>query len=420
MPIAQDNTVGNLGSILGAIPGLSQAVNGSSETTTSSGISSQGMSALLQQILSGTNGLASVAVGQNTAGLYNSTVQQQSVNDLLTRASGEVAAKGPTTTTAVKAPTINLGQTLLEGAAGVVGSKAINSGLSTLGSTVSDALGITGGSSAGGLGSAGAAISGASPFSAVSGAGATGGFAVPASAGLGIGSGTGVGAGAAGAAGTGVGAGGLAGATGAGAIDAATAAGIGAAAAGTAGAVGAATAGGLAAGGATLGGIGGAIAGEVAASTAGIAAGAGVGAAAAGAGAAGASSGIGAALTAAVALWVICTELEAGGEMSYDTYKKAAPDFISRVHLKPSAVRGYHYWAVPYTRVMRRKDWIGRFARAAIKPLALGRADYINGRWNLAGWITFNICEPVCSFIGNTLARKNTGSWKSLYKQDAA
>ena len=426
MAIQQDNTLSSLGSILNSIPGLAEAIGGKTTTTSNSGISSAGLSALLNQLLSSNQGLASVASGQNTAGLYNSTVQTQMVNDLLTRTAGEVQAKGPTSTTTQVQPTVNLGQTLLQGAAGLIGSKILNKGVGALGDTLSNALGLGGDAAAGtnlstalgvpqflmpGAGSATeSAAMGAVPsaFAQTGGVGSvgasasTGGLDATLSNASGLTSSTGA----------------LSGATG-GALDAGLAGAIGA---GTAGAVGSATAGGLAAGGATLGGLGGSIAGDVASSTADIAAAEGIGNAGllageaslgpAGAFMAGASSLLEPVVDAVS--WVVCTELTVQGEMDHALYKKAAPDFIARTKLKPSAVRGYHYLCVPFTRIMRRKDWIGRLAVRMVKPLAIGRAEYISGRWNICGWITFNICEPICSFIGRHFVKKDP-DWKSLY-----
>lgn len=483
MAIAADNTASSLGAILQAIPGLTEAINGQSSTattnattstqnnsgstTTNSGISADGLNALLSQLLSGTNGLASVAGGQNTAGLYNSTVQQEAVNNLITQTAGEVAAKGPTSTTVqntggttsntsgatttVKAPSLDLGSTLLEAAGGLGANKLLNTGESaisnsTLGQSLANALGL-GGSSSGAASSAAAtgafnsAAASAGVPSVGGGVGVSGvgvntaGFTAPTaasldSAGLG-GTAGGVSAGTAGSsaadAGLGAGTAGINGSLTGGAIDAGTAgalgfggaAGLGAGlgAAGTATAIAGATDAGLAAGGATLGGIGGAIGGDVAASTAGIAAAEGVGDAAAGAASAG---GIGDALasigTALAAAWVVCTELEAIGEMEHSTYAKAAPDFVARMTLKPSAVRGYHYWAVPYTRLMRRKDWVGSLARFCMRPIANGRAKMINGKPNFFGYLTFLVIEPICSLLGNTVARKPQ-NWKSLYSK---
>ena len=428
MAIQQDNTLSSLGSILGSIPGLAEAIGGKTTTTSNSGISSAGLSALLNQLLSSTQGLASVAGGQNTAGLYNSTVQTQMVNDLLTRTAGEVAAKGPTTTTQSVAPTINLGQTLLQGAAGLIGSKILNKGVGALGDTLSNALGLGEGAAGtnistalgvpqfmmpGATSATESAAMGAVP-SAFAQTGAVGGAGVDATMG-------GLGTTISNASGITSSTAGLSGAAG-GALDAGLAGAIGA---GTSGAVASATAGGLAAAGSTLGGLGGSIAGDVAASTADIAAAEGVGEGALMAGNA-ALGPAGAFMAGAEALmepvidavsWVVCTELAAQGEMNHALYQKAAPDFISRTRLKPSAVRGYHYLFVPFTRVMRRKDWIGRLAVRLVKPLAIGRASYIAGRWNLCGWFTFAVCEPVCSFIGRYFVKKDP-DWQSLYKEN--
>jgi len=77
--------------------------NTSTETTTGN-ISQAGQQALLSGILGGTNGLAQVAQGAHAAGGYNSTVNQQLVNDLLARSTAEVAAKSAGTTTVKQTP----------------------------------------------------------------------------------------------------------------------------------------------------------------------------------------------------------------------------------------------------------------------------------------------------------------------------
>ena len=102
--------------------------------------------------------------------------------------------------------------------------------------------------------------------------------------------------------------------------------------------------------------------------------------------------------------------------MPSHVYHSASHNFTAKMKLKPSAVRGYHYWAVPYTRIMRKKNFIGRMSRAIIRPLAIGRAQYIAGNKNFIGWFTFSVLEPICSLLGNTLARKPQ-NWKSLYQR---
>lgn len=95
--IAQDNSLGSLASLLSSIGNLA-----GSTTTSSTNVSAAGQQALLENILGSTNGLAQVASGQKTAGLYNSTVNTQMINDLLARSTAQVAAENKTTTQTTK------------------------------------------------------------------------------------------------------------------------------------------------------------------------------------------------------------------------------------------------------------------------------------------------------------------------------
>jgi hypothetical protein len=103
-PIAKDDTLEQL---------LASLKDQKSTSTTSSNISSTGVNSIIQQILSSSQGLGAVASGAHVSGGYNSTVQQQQLNDLITRTAGEVAQKqaGTTTVTAKKAP-VSIGNIL--------------------------------------------------------------------------------------------------------------------------------------------------------------------------------------------------------------------------------------------------------------------------------------------------------------------
>lgn len=68
-------------------------------SSTSTNLSAAGVQQQINEILGGNAGLASVAGGQRSAGFYNSTVNTQLVNDLLTRTAATVAARNATTTT---------------------------------------------------------------------------------------------------------------------------------------------------------------------------------------------------------------------------------------------------------------------------------------------------------------------------------
>lgn len=92
-------------------------------------------------------------------------------------------------------------------------------------------------------------------------------------------------------------------------------------------------------------------------------------------------------------LWVICTELKSTGELDAKLYAEGAKHISS---LPSEVIRGYHLWAVPYTKWMRKN----KFARAIAKPVAIGRANQLAGNWNLLGWFTVILGEPVCGLIG--------------------
>ena len=106
--------------------------------------------------------------------------------------------------------------------------------------------------------------------------------------------------------------------------------------------------------------------------------------------------------------WVICTELQDSGELPNELYLAGA---LRTINLPASVIRGYQWWAIPYTRLMRRST----LARKFIKPFALARASYIaTGKFNLAGWLSVVIGEPICAILGHTVARKKQ-NWEELY-----
>lgn len=93
MPLQENDPMAAITAILNATK------DQKSTSTTSSNISSAGVNSIIQQILQGSQGLGAVAAGQHVSGGYNSTVQQQQLNDLITRTAGEVAQKQAGTTT---------------------------------------------------------------------------------------------------------------------------------------------------------------------------------------------------------------------------------------------------------------------------------------------------------------------------------
>jgi hypothetical protein len=85
------------------------AVNSGSVNTQKLDISQAGIDQMVNDLMSGNQGLASLTSMQKTAGLYDSSVNGQLTNDLTSRIVGEVAAKTGTTTTKIGGSTSTTG-----------------------------------------------------------------------------------------------------------------------------------------------------------------------------------------------------------------------------------------------------------------------------------------------------------------------
>jgi hypothetical protein len=419
-------------------------------------LSPEAEQALVKKMLEADNGLASLSTGEKSAGLYNTTTRMLQTNDLLARIANNVAVAGaPTvktdtpTTSKVTTTTPNIGDSLSKAltakTAGMalatmlgvpIGSSllkklGVTSGIDKATSAVSDsildAIGVNtavAGESTGAIGATGgASLTDAFGSSISSDSFALSGAEVPIAAGLSADVATPALVG--GALGEADAAGITAGVTDAVGTDvAATSADAGAEAATAVGAeelVGGGT------GATELAGIegadeAGAIGGSLAEDAAFAAGAAGIGELVGGAagglelgGAVGgatlageAAEGAGLFETAATAAaaWVICTELKSKGLLDASLYAEGAKH-ISK--LSPKTIAGYHVWAIPYTRLMRRSSLAVRL----ITPIALARTKHLSGRKNFIGFLTVIIGEPVCYLIGHFVNR--TQNWKSLY-----
>jgi len=84
---------------------------------------------------------------------------------------------------------------------------------------------------------------------------------------------------------------------------------------------------------------------------------------------------------------------------------QASLEFTER-QISPVVIRGYLFWAVPYVRLMRRKDWLGKLATAVVLPFARCRSEEIMFRLgrrekgSLKGKLIRWIGEPACYAIG--------------------
>lgn len=136
---------------------LLTALKGSSQTTTS-GVSAEGVTALIHDSLGGTQGLAQLMQGQKSAGIYNSPTTQLLTNDLVTRTAANAAAANTTTTTK-KNPQISTANII--GALGAAGLKSVlgptvsgltkKSGVDQWGNSIADTLGLGSGTNGSGF-----------------------------------------------------------------------------------------------------------------------------------------------------------------------------------------------------------------------------------------------------------------------------
>jgi len=158
--IAETNPLAGLTDLLDLVKGKSQTTT----NTTKSNLSQAGVQELIDQILRSNQGLASVAQGQKTAGLYNSTVNQQLINDLITRTTASVAAQqaGQTTSQTVKTNPQVKGMDILTTLGILGGSKLLGPsvkglgkklGIDNVGNDLADFLGLGSNTSAAGGGS---------------------------------------------------------------------------------------------------------------------------------------------------------------------------------------------------------------------------------------------------------------------------
>src|SRR5688500_13405414 len=78
----------------------SGGISTSGTVTTSENVSKEAIDAVVNDILSGSQGLAAVSSGQRRSGMYNSTTNQLLVNDLIAKTAAEGAKLNKSTTVA--------------------------------------------------------------------------------------------------------------------------------------------------------------------------------------------------------------------------------------------------------------------------------------------------------------------------------
>lgn len=114
---------------------------------------------------------------------------------------------------------------------------------------------------------------------------------------------------------------------------------------------------------------------------------------------------------------VICTHFMRKGLLEAELWR--ADMEFTRQQLPASMIRGYHLWAIPYVRLMRRSP----LAEKIMHPLAQWRAEEVayrmgvreKGNWKgkLLRWIG----EPACLLIGQFVPEQN---WEALWHENTS
>jgi len=411
---------------LAQLIGSFQNKNQSTTQTSQTNMDQAGVDRLVQQMLSGSQGVKSIAGAARGAGLYNSSTEQQQLNDLYARTAGEVSSRTAPTTTTQSQQIQGQGLTgmLAPLAISMVGKPLLERGLGY----GAEALGLTGGTGANAL--AANTISGATPdqlFAAnastdplgvlgttLASGGAAGALngAIPAfgqlfGAGIGAGAAPLLSAGVTGAAGAGAGS--LASLLGGDLLNAGiggTGASLGASA--TAGAAGEAAAGAL--GGAGLGGPAGMLWSLLNGNATGDSlamGGIGMGASALLAPVFGPAAPLVGGLLGSMGSSVVCTALIKRGLLSAQAYM-AGSEYLAS--LSPNTIAGYYSWGKA---LARKIDNGSKVAIALSLPVARSRTMLLTTSGGLVnhlryplGTITKFVGEPLCWLVGSVISLK--------------
>jgi len=108
---------------------------------------------------------------------------------------------------------------------------------------------------------------------------------------------------------------------------------------------------------------------------------------------------------------VICTELNRQGLLSDELYDHPKA-LIHFQELPVETVRGYHSWAERTITTLASSPRLSR----CILPIAVGRYKMITtGQWNLLGWITIAIAQPICWLIGKIIIEMEKQNGRSEF-----
>jgi len=114
---------------------------------------------------------------------------------------------------------------------------------------------------------------------------------------------------------------------------------------------------------------------------------------------------------------VICTELHAQGLLNSDLY--ALDVEYTKTYISDTTIRGYHYWAIPLVKQMRKSNRITKvckyFAELRANEIAHIMQPTKYTKTSLWGKVVKNVGETFCYGLGLFV---NSTDWTSLYKKD--
>lgn len=111
---------------------------------------------------------------------------------------------------------------------------------------------------------------------------------------------------------------------------------------------------------------------------------------------------------------VICTHFYRKGMLPQKVWR-ADMDFTAK-YLSETTVRGYHFWAIPYVKLMRKSP----LAESIMYSVAKWRAEELAYQMgtlpgsNFKGKLVRLVVEPICWLIGCVVTQKD---WCTLYVQ---
>jgi len=110
---------------------------------------------------------------------------------------------------------------------------------------------------------------------------------------------------------------------------------------------------------------------------------------------------------------VICTELYRNGHIDHKVW--AADIQYSRKNFSEQTMRGYHYWGIPFVRLMQKSKLISNLVKHPTRWFAEDIAYRMGvlSKPNHKGWIIREVIfRPACYVIGFFTEQKD---WKSLW-----